>query len=154
MVFVTPDDIAIELGRAAPGSGSIEEQQWLRWISNAELLISARLGDLAELDQDRLAYVIREAVAAHIRKPDDATQVSVAVDDGQVSRTYQTARGRVTITDEWWDLLSPRGPGGAWSITPGGGDSAHVPWCNLHLGAVYCSCGVDIAGRPIFEGAP
>lgn len=29
---------------------------------------------------------------------------------------------------------------------------AHLPWCSLAFGAVYCSCGVDIAGRPIFEG--
>jgi hypothetical protein len=29
----------------------------------------------------------------------------------------------------------------------------HLPWCNLNFGATYCSCGVDIAGEPIFEGA-
>lgn len=28
---------------------------------------------------------------------------------------------------------------------------AHLPWCALVLGATYCSCGVDIAGVPIFE---
>lgn len=31
--------------------------------------------------------------------------------------------------------------------------SVHRPWCNLNFGATYCSCGVDIAGEPIFEGA-
>lgn len=29
--------------------------------------------------------------------------------------------------------------------------SLHLPWCSLNLGALYCSCGVDIAGEPIFE---
>lgn len=29
--------------------------------------------------------------------------------------------------------------------------SAHVPWCSLAFGATYCSCGVDIAGEPIYE---
>lgn len=29
----------------------------------------------------------------------------------------------------------------------------HLPWCNLNFGATYCSCGADIAGVPIFEGA-
>ena len=29
--------------------------------------------------------------------------------------------------------------------------SAHLPWCSLELGATYCSCGVDIAGYPIYE---
>jgi hypothetical protein len=33
----------------------------------------------------------------------------------------------------------------------GGEPSAHRPWCNLNFGATYCSCGVDIAGVPIFE---
>ena len=27
----------------------------------------------------------------------------------------------------------------------------HLPWCSLNLGATYCSCGVDIAGEPIYE---
>lgn len=29
--------------------------------------------------------------------------------------------------------------------------SPHLPWCNLNFGATYCSCGVDIAGVPIYE---
>lgn len=33
---------------------------------------------------------------------------------------------------------------------PGCG-SAHRPWCALNFLASYCSCGVDIAGEPIFE---
>jgi hypothetical protein len=32
------------------------------------------------------------------------------------------------------------------------GLSAHRPWCSLYFAASYCSCGVDIAGEPIFEG--
>lgn len=27
----------------------------------------------------------------------------------------------------------------------------HAPWCSWHFGALYCSCGVDIAGYPLFE---
>lgn len=27
----------------------------------------------------------------------------------------------------------------------------HVDWCSLNLGAFYCSCGLDIAGQPIYE---
>ena len=29
----------------------------------------------------------------------------------------------------------------------------HLPWCSINFGALYCSCGVDIAGEPIYEGA-
>lgn len=40
---------------------------------------------------------------------------------------------------------------GAFSITPYGCSSAHLPWCSLSMGAAYCSCSVDIAGYPIYE---
>ena len=40
---------------------------------------------------------------------------------------------------------------GAFSIDTAPSNSAHLAWCSLNLGAVYCSCGVDIAGYPIFE---
>jgi hypothetical protein len=39
----------------------------------------------------------------------------------------------------------------AFSIDTAPDCSAHLPWCSLSLGATYCSCGVDIAGEPIFE---
>ena len=152
--MVTPEDIAVELGRATPVEGSADWRQWERWIGNARLLIEARLGDLSDLNQERLDYVVREAVVAQVRRPDDATQVSVSVDDGSVSKTYRTSQGRVTILDEWWELLSPKGSSGAWSIRPSGGGCDHVSWCSLMLGATYCSCGADIAGEPIYEVGP
>lgn len=40
----------------------------------------------------------------------------------------------------------------AFGVSIGGAvSSPHVPWCNLNFGARYCSCGVDIAGEPIYE---
>lgn len=34
---------------------------------------------------------------------------------------------------------------------PAYANAAHLPWCSLMMGATYCSCGIDIAGEPIFE---
>ena len=104
---VTPQTIAVALGRTAPDPGTPEHDQWSMWINDAVMLIQARLGDLSGLDSAALDYVVREAVVAHVRNPDDATQVSLSVDDATSSRTYRTSRGRVTILDEWWALLSP-----------------------------------------------
>ena len=52
------------------------------------------------------------------------------------------------------ELCSTASSGGsAFSIRPAGsGRGGHLPWCSLAFGAAYCSCGTDIAGRPIFEG--
>ena len=40
----------------------------------------------------------------------------------------------------------------AFSITPTGSTVTHMPWCSINMGAVYCSCGADIAGYPLYEG--
>lgn len=168
---VTPGTIAVALGRTAPVADTAEYLQWEMWISDALMLISARLvGDdtgqvasLDDLDQPTLDYVVREAVVAQVRRPDDATQVEVRVDDGSVGRTYRTSSGRVTIRDEWWDLLSPTdSKSGAFSVRPSGSCAGHSDVCSslayvdattgaIMFGGAYCSCGADIAGYPIYE---
>lgn len=154
---VTPAMIAVKLGRAAPEPGSIQEQQWQMDIDDAYMLIENRadeLGvDMATISEIKLDYVVREAVAAYIKRPDDATQVSITVDDGTTSRSYQSGKGRISIIDEWWRMLGlVETESGAFSIdmVPSLG-SAHLPWCSLAFVATFCSCGVDIAGKPIFE---
>jgi len=151
---VTPANIAVALGVAAPEPGSIQDQQWALWIDDAEMLIEARREklDADQPDAAKLDYVVREAVVAHVKKPDDATQVTVSIDDGQTSKSYRSGKGRVTIQDEWWVLLGLTEPAGTFAIDRIGFGSRHVPWCSAMLGARFCSCGVDIAGVPIFEG--
>lgn len=153
---VTPAMIAVALGVAAPEAGSIQDQQWQLWIDDAEMLIELRadqLGvDFASIGEAKLDYVVREAVVSQVKKPDDATQVSITVDDGTSSRSYRSGKGRVTILDEWWTLLGLTDPSGAFAIDMVPTSTMHLPWCSLYFGANYCSCGVDIAGYPIFEG--
>lgn len=151
---VTPAMLAVALGQAAPVAASVTEQQWEMWIDDASMLIESRqlLLGVENLDQAKIDYVIREAVVAHIKRPDDATQVTIAVDDGSSSRSYQSGKGRVTILDEWWTLLGLIESSGAFSIDMVGRSAAHLAWCSLMMGANYCSCGVDIAGIPIYEG--
>lgn len=153
---VTPATIAVALGRTAPEPGSGTEQQWQMWIDDALMLIHARRAELNvanNLEANAVDYVVREAVVAHVRRPDNATQVTVSVDDGSTSRTYASGRGRVEILDEWWKLLGLSSANtGAFAVDVVGSRSLHLPWCSLNFGASYCSCGVDIAGEPIFEG--
>lgn len=151
---VTSAMIATALGQATPVTNSVTDKQWLMWIADAEMLIESRrtLLDADQIGNAKLDYVVREAVVAHIKKPDDATQVTVSVDDGSTSRSYRSGKGRVTIIDEWWTLLGLTEPSGAFSLDLVGTSSLHLPWCSFNFGATYCSCGVDIAGFPIFEG--
>lgn len=166
---VTPETIATALGRTAPLSGP-EYDQWDMWIGDARMLITARLvgtnagqvASLDDLDQTTLDYVVREAVVAQVRRPDDATQVELRVDDGATSRTYRTGAGRVTIRDEWWDLLSPTdSSGGAFSIRPSRSGTCHADICTANtyvaengatmFGGAFCSCGAEYAGYPLYE---
>jgi hypothetical protein len=118
---VTPDVIAVALGRPLPATDSVSWQQWSMWIDDALFLIGRRLGDPTLLDQGALDYVVREAVKAMVLRPDDATQVDIAVDDARVSKRYTSGSGRVTILNEWWDLLSPASAtSGAFSVRPYG----------------------------------
>ena len=153
---VTPNMIAVALGQTAPASGSSIFLQWEMWIQDANMLIETRKEKIDPdlvISEAMLDYVVRQAVVAHVKKPDDSTQVTVAIDDGSTSKSYTSGKGRVSIDDEWWELLNLEEKNeGAFSIDMLGTGSAHAPWCSLHFGANYCSCGVSIAGTPIYEG--
>jgi hypothetical protein len=118
---VTPDTIAVALGQTAPEPDSVQWKQWELWITDAEMLIETRrlaAEPVPVIDEAKLDYVVREAVVAQVKKPDDATQVTVSIDDASSSRTYQSGKGRVTILDEWWTLLGlTESNGGAYSWT-------------------------------------
>lgn len=150
---VTPAMLAVALGQTAPESGSVTDLQWKMWIDDAVMLIDSRRVDLGAFPPDaaKLDYVVREAVVEHIKRPDNATQVTIAVDDSSSSRSYQSGKGRVVILDEWWVLLGLSESSGAFSVDMVSVSAAHLAWCSIMLGANYCSCGVDIAGVPIFE---
>ncbi|MBK6556115.1 MAG: hypothetical protein KBG78_05740 [Dermatophilaceae bacterium] len=120
---VTPDQVALTLGDSCPTP--VPYEQWDMWISDATLLITdwaTRNGyTFAGLDSATVDYVIRESVALKVKRPDSATQVDVAVDDGRVSRRYESSTGQITILPEWWDLLTPAAStssGGAFSVSP------------------------------------
>ena len=104
---VTPDVIAVALGRPAPTGQQLA--QWTYWADEAQRIIHARAVRLgvgpASLDGDALDSVVVRAVVAMIRNPDDATQVSVSVDDGNMARTYRSSEGEISIKDRWWDEL-------------------------------------------------
>ena len=83
----------------------------------------------AEMSPSALDFVIRETVADRAKNPDGATQVEVSVDDGRVSRRYQTASGTFRVRDEWWDLLRPA------TASPQGAFSVRLSWQRTPHGA-------------------
>lgn len=67
------------------------------------------------------------------------------------STSYANPQGDLYLSKAERKMLG-LGRASAFSIdTRRSGRSGHLPWCSLMFGAVYCSCGVDIAGSPIYE---
>ncbi len=112
---VTPATIAVAMGQDTPTG--VTAAQWAKWIGDALLLIDVRASKEGVVpDQKLIDYVIGEAVVSQVKKPDDATQVTVQVDDGMTQKSYKSSSGRVKILDEWWDLLGLTGSSGAFNI--------------------------------------
>lgn len=108
---VAVSDIETALGRTLTPQ---EVNQANQWIADARMLIGARLGDLTLLNQPRLDYVTREAVAARFRNPEGYQ--SESIDDYTYRHGAETRR--VTILPEWWNLLDPDAGSGAFSARP------------------------------------
>lgn len=156
---VTPDVIRVALGRPDPPTET-EAEQWQLWIDDAMMLIAARVEALEVVDplpEIRLDYVVREAVVAHLRRPDAATQITVSVQDASTTKMYNRSRGRIEILDEWWTLLGLTSEStGAFSIDTTAVGSVHAAMCALNFGATYCSCGADLTNYayPLFGCDP
>jgi hypothetical protein len=117
---VSVAQVAVELARPAPDSPVSE--QWESWIARAYRLIEARLGSVtyAALDPDVLDDVVLTAVAEHVRAWRDSTasQYTVSVDDGTVSRKFERASGFFEIPDDLWPLLGAPAAGESFTIEP------------------------------------
>lgn len=94
------------------------------------------LGDLAhDAAAIRAAHQWASAIAPEMNDPDFVRQLYARYVD-QLERLKR-----------WSGTV-----GSAYTVDMAGyGLSAHLPWCSLHFGGGYCSCGVDIAGYPIYE---
>lgn len=117
--MTTYTDVAVSLGRPITDPNQQAQVNW--WITGAEMLIQARLGDLGDLDADVLNYVVVEAIAAKVNRAaaGGASSITVNVDDSGVTRRFESPVTASDITDEWWALLSPSLTTGAYSVRPG-----------------------------------
>lgn len=115
----TYEDVGIALGR--PITDTAEQQQINYWLTGIELTIKARYRDLSQLDQAALKYVETEAVAAKVRRHGTReSSITVSVDDGSVTRRYDTPATAEDITDEWWNLLTPAVEAASFTVSPYG----------------------------------
>lgn len=120
---VTWQSIATELGRSPSDVSDVQRSQWAQWVTDGYDQVATRARRLGvpfeALDAATVDRVVRLAVAGHVRRPDNATEVTVSVDDGQTSRRYASGAGQVTVSDQGWaDLGLTERVGGAFSVDP------------------------------------
>ena len=167
MSWTTPDDvIASWIGDDVPTDADLIQ----RWIDRAERLLRREFPDLQDRidsgDEPDLEATVIDVVAAMVtrvfRNPAGHRSVSGQETTGQFSGSNTITfggenPGALGLLDEERDALrppdAPRG-GQAFSIgVAPAGATDHLPWCSLWFTGKWCSCGTDIAGFPIYEGA-
>jgi len=133
--YAKPAHVQVRLGR--PITDTAQAQAFL---DDAEVLIRTRVRDLdARVDADEafeetVVMVEANAVVRVLRNPEGLRSVTVAVDDGSVTKTRdQTlSAGGLFITDDEWDLLLPGSAAAALSspvrYVPGWADRVPTGW--------------------------
>ncbi|WP_406714724.1 Gp19/Gp15/Gp42 family protein [Trueperella pyogenes] len=161
-MWATADDVIADwIGEDVPTNKALVS----RWVARAERYLrreipslQARIEEGAEPDlRETVVDVISAMVARVFRNPEGIRQRQET--DGSFTGSITFAGdtpGELFLTDRERDsLLAPQDRKGAQAAFTFGPDNyaggGHRPWCSLMFGAKYCSCGVDIAGQPIFE---
>ena len=167
MPWTVPDDVLDSwIGDDAPDDAGLVE----RWIGRAERLIRREFPDMqvridagAEPDlADTIVDVVSAMVIRVFRNPSGHRSVSGQETTGQFSGSNTITfggnnPGALELLDEERDALRPPdapATGQAFNVSMiGEGAAQHLPWCSLWFTGKWCSCGADIAGHPIYEGA-
>ncbi len=154
VVTVTPDDLApfatIEVVKAI----AMIDDAMARAARVAPCILDATL---SEVNATAAKAVIRDAILRRNDAGTGAVQQQTAgpfsqlLDNRQPQRTMfwpsEIAELQAICADH-----NETPQSGAFAIdTAPYAFSAHLPWCSYSLGANYCTCGVDIAGTPIYE---
>lgn len=160
--FVQPDDLTpfatIDAAKAAAMIEDAEAQAILTAPCLATLT-DAPADEPPEQMAQRLAKIaaVKALLRGAILRWEEAGTGAIQSETvGPFTQSVQQASRRSMFwpseIEQLQGICSP-GKGKAFSVDTVPGGFSHLPWCSLMLGATFCSCGVDIAGYPIFEGA-
>lgn len=109
MAIATYQDVSIVLGRPISDDAERTRVEW--WLDGIELVITGRLGKIDALPAAAVRYVEAEVVAEKARRAGNTeSSITVAVDDGSVTRRWDNEATDADISDEWWTLLGYRLP--------------------------------------------
>lgn len=108
---------------------------------------------LTQRQLDAVKAILRGAILRWVDSGTGALASQQAGPFGQTLDTRQPRWGMFTKAEaaQLRDVCGGVSPSGAFSIDTVSCDyGLHADTCSLYFGALYCSCGVDIAGYPLF----
>src|SRR5689334_16841007 len=121
MAVATWQEVAVALGRPTSDFSADQQAQMTWWLAGIELLIKSRLGPIADLDEETVKQVEVEAVAEKVRRSGQSeSSITVAVDDGTVTRRYENRVTAADITTDMWGLFGSAYASTAYTIAVNG----------------------------------
>lgn len=162
MLWTEPSDVIQDwIGSNIP----TDEALVGRWVAKAERMLrrefptlDQRLGSGQEPD---LLATVKDVVGAMVsrvfRNPEGIRQMQETDGSFTGSITFSGDQpGGLVLLDSERDALREPGAGKAgqaFSVSMGGYQAGvHLPWCDHTWNPALCSCGVVLAGHPIYEG--
>lgn len=155
--FATPEDLAARWRPLA----TEEQALALVLLEDASARIRVEFPDvdarIAADPQELDPAVPRMIVCAMVKRAmlagtDQAVAASIQQTAGPYSQstTFANPTGDLYLTSGERRMLKGS-PQAAYTVSMSAAPLAvHAVWCSLTFGALYCSCGADLAGRPIF----
>jgi len=160
-VFIVPDDLApfavIALAKATAMIEDAEATATLRAPCLPGLLVAPidETADALALRTAKLAAVKAVLRGAILRWVDAGSGAVVQQTTGPFSATIQPQARRSLFwpseIEQLQGVCATQETGQAFAIdTVSATTTYHADYCSLTLGALYCSCGADLAGYPIY----
>jgi len=167
MPFITPADLVpFATIDAAKAAAMIADAESMAILAAPCLpgLTTAPEGETPEAEALRLAKLaaVKAILRGAILRWEDAGSGATQTTQEQLGPFGAQATFTPTRKSMFWPseieqlqgICSSGEKGKAFTLDTAPTDvGVHLPWCALMFGATYCSCGVDIAGAPIFEDA-
>ena len=154
---------AADLEPFSPGIDPVKAEAMIDDAVAQAVLVAPCLANEDDLTDHQKAAVKAVLRAAILRWDDTGSGAFRQETVGPFTVSHDTRQGRrplfwpseINQLEALCRQVTGSVSGQAFSIdTAPGFGTYHRDICALHFGAVYCSCGADIAGRPIFEGGP
>lgn len=143
---------------------TIESDKADAMIDDAEaqaMLVAPCIADLNKTDDAVKFAAVKAILRSAILRWEDAGSgaiTSVQESAGPFQQTQSNDTSKIRKGAFWpseidrLQMICKSDEGkGAFSVDTAPSGGLHLPWCSSYWGALYCSCGVDIAGYPIYE---